>query len=107
MSSQKCELLFDAGGGRWVIRFVSLSLCHGRLIAFRWYLPISLPFLLRRTMVPSTPAGEEAHTCVHVLCRAGTTPIDFFDLSTNLFVLLIFTCDLRDFLDLSTSRPSE
>ena len=34
-------------------------------------------------------------------------PIDFFDLSTNLFVLLIFTCDLCDFFDLSMSHSSE
>ena len=62
--SQKCELLF--GGGRWAFRFVSLSLCHGWLIAFRWYLPVSIPYLLRRT--PSVySCCEEAHTCVHLL----------------------------------------
>ena len=50
-------------------------------------------------LVLSTPATRRLiHVCI---CFAtGTTPIDFFDLSTNrffgltsLFVLLIFTCD--------------
>ena len=61
--SQKCELLF--GGGRWAFRFVSLSLCHGRLIAFRWYLPVSI---LIYCVVPRVySCCEEAHTCVHLL----------------------------------------
>ena len=100
MSSQKCELLFDTGGGRWVIRFVSLSLCHGRLIAFRWYLPISLPYLdlLRCSMsIPCWRGGPYMFASA-LPCRYH--PIDFFDLSTNLFVLLMFTCDFHDFFQL-------
>ena len=62
--SQKCELLF--GGGRWAFRFMSLSLCQGRLIAFRWYLPDSIPYLLRRTPF-CLFLLRGAHTCVHLL----------------------------------------
>ena len=39
------------------------------LIAFRWYLPISIPYLLRRTPLCQLLAPKEAHTCVHLLYR--------------------------------------
>ena len=40
--------------------------------AFRWYLPVSIPYLLRRTPCHLL-APKEAHTCVHLL-NAGTIP---------------------------------
>ena len=56
--------------GRWTCRSRSLSCCRGR-IAFRWYLPISNPYLLRRSWL--IPCYEGAHTCFHLL-NPGTTP---------------------------------
>ena len=36
----------------------SLSLCRGRLIAFRWYLSVSIPYLLRRSkFIPVTKSS--------------------------------------------------
>ena len=40
--------------------------------ALRWYLPISIPYLLRRTPCHLL-AMKEAHTCLHLL-NAGTIP---------------------------------
>ena len=42
--------------------------------AFRWYLPVSIPYLLRRTSLCQLLALKEAHTCVHLL-SAGTIPL--------------------------------
>ena len=55
----------DRCGGRWTCRSRNLSWCRGQ-IAFQWYLPISIPYLLRRT---SSFLSIEAHTCLHLLNR--------------------------------------
>ena len=48
--------------------------CHCAVVgAFRWYLPISIPYFLHRTPLCQLLAPKEAHTCVHLL-NAGTTP---------------------------------
>ena len=85
--SQKCELLF--GGGRWAFRFVSLSLCHGRLIAFRWYLPVSIPYLLRRT--PFCLLLLRGGSCMCTSAFPQVPPRRFFDssLCLRLFRLLL------------------
>ena len=84
--SQKCELLF--GGGRWAFRFVSLSLCHGRLIAFRWYLPVSIPYLLHRTPCLLLLRGG-SYMCTSAFPQVP--PRRFFDssLCLQLFRLLL------------------
>ena len=58
VNSEMCD-------GRWTCRSRNLSWCRGQ-IAFRWYLPISIPYLLRRT---SSFLSIEAHTCLHLLNR--------------------------------------
>ena len=63
-------------------------MCHGRLIAFRWYLPVSIPYLLHRTPCLLLLRGG-SYMCTSAFPQVP--PRRFFDssLCLRLFRLLL------------------
>ena len=93
------ELAKCGGCGRWACWSESLSLCRSRLIAFRWYLSYSNPYLLRRSLYPPLPRGGPY---MFLSAKLRYHPIDSID-SSQCRWKIMFTHNVPLFLTLDFS----